>query len=218
MDSAVVVAGVATVLGAFQLLPQLIRSVRVGSTAGLSGSWAAIGVVLNVAWIGYRSAQELWISLPSPIITALLYGALLLLVMRSSPNLRSMTLWATTAVGSLTIAGVIGGWPLVGTALSIGAAIQIAPAVWSAFRTRGPLAIAPGLWIVGLAQATLWGYFGHHVGDRALLVYGWTIALGSAAILIRYALHRVTPPGRSGVAPGRLARSATALRALASRG
>lgn len=102
---------------------------------------------------------------------------------------------------SLFIAATIDGWRAVGTALSAWAAVQILPAIWGAYQTRGPLAVAPGLWIVGLGQSMLWGYYGRAVGDPALVLYGITMGTGSALILARLKV-RSHPAPRSLATPG----------------
>ena len=122
--------------------------------------------------------------------------ALLWLVLHSIPQRRGTYLAIAGASSTIGIAGLLGGWQLVGTALGLWAGVQIAPAVWSAFRTKGQLAIAPGLWMVGLGQALLWGYYGHAVGDGALVIYGVAMGTGSAAILVRFATIRVRLRGQ----------------------
>ena len=185
METVAFVAGAATVLSAWQLAPQLAKSLRIKSTAGLSPTWAAFGVAINLGWGAYRWSQDLWLSVFSPAIAAALYVGLLWLVLREASRRRGAFLALLGVVCSLSIAATIGGWSLVGTFLGLWAGVQVAPAVASAFRTGSPLAIAPGLWIIGLAQAALWGYYGYAVGDMALALYGVTMGTGSAAILLR---------------------------------
>ncbi len=187
MDTVAIAAGTATLLSAWQLVPQLARSLRVRSTAGLSPIWAAIGGFVNLGWFGYRWAQDLWLALISPAISMVLYLALLFLVLHTTPARRGLRLAILGVISSLVAAGWVGGWPLVGTVLGLWAGVQIAPAVWSAHRSTGRLAIAPGLWIIGLGQALLWGYYGYAVGDAALVLYGVMMGSGSMAILLRLA-------------------------------
>jgi uncharacterized protein with PQ loop repeat len=189
MDTVAFVAGMATVLSAFQLLPQLARSMRLRSTAGLSPIWAAIGVIVNLGWCWYRWSQELWLSLPSPVIAAGLYLALLWMVLRSTEHRRSALVAATGAAATIGVAGFVGGWTMAGTALGLSGGVQVTPAVWSAFRTRGPLAIAPGLWITGLGQALLWGYYGAAHGDTGLIIYGLAAGSGALTILAIFAFR-----------------------------
>ena len=197
MDNVALAALAATVLSALQLMPQLARSMRLSSTVGLSMTWAALGVLLNVGWVAYRSSQQLWVSVASPVIAAVLYLALLALVMRTDAMRLSFYLVLGAAASSIGLAGLAGGWSLVGTTLGLWGGVQVAPAVWSAFRTGPILAIAPTLWIVGLAQGTLWGYFGYAKADTAFVLYGVAMGTGSLAILLRYAaLNRIFLGGR----------------------
>ncbi len=202
METVGFAAGAATVLSAWQLVPQMAKSMRTQSTTGLSPTWAAIGGMVNIGWFGYRWSQELWLSLFSPAIAATLYFGLLWLVLRFAPQRRSVHAAVFGVALSLAAAGASGGWPLVGTVLGLWAAVQITPAVWSAHRARGPLAIAPGLWIVGLSQALLWGYYGTAVGDSALVLYGITVGTGALTILLRYALRHGRASGSPTASPG----------------
>ncbi len=185
MDLLAWVAATATVLGALQLAPQLLRSVRLQSTVGLSLTWASVGLLLNMGWVAYRLSQELWASVASPAISAVLYGTLLLLVLRSArPTARLLGALAVV-LGSLGLAALVGGWALLGIALGTWAGIQVAPAVWSTYRAGSTAAVAPALWVAGLAQAALWAYYGLAIGDMTFLVYGAGTGLGSLAILAR---------------------------------
>ena len=185
MDKIALAAAAATALSAWQLVPQVTRSLRTRSTAGLSSTWAAIGVVVNLGWLGYRWSQGLWLSLLSPAIATCLYLCLLWLVVRRSRDWHQARIAIAGVALTLLLAGSIGSWRMVGTALAVWAAVQILPAVWSSYRTWGPLAIAPGLWIIGIGQAVLWGYYGYAANDSALVLYGVTMGIGSALILGR---------------------------------
>lgn len=187
MDTVAFAAGAATSLSAWQLVPQVAKSLRVRSTAGLSPIWAAIGGVVNLGWFGYRWAEELWLSLLSPAIATVLYLGLLLLVLRTTPARRGILLAFAGVGSSLVAAGWVGGWPLIGTVLGLWGGVQIAPAVWSSYRVKGVPAIAPGLWVIGLSQSLLWGYYGYMAGDAALVLYGLMMGAGSAMILLRFA-------------------------------
>ncbi len=193
MDAVAFSAGAATVLAAWQLVPQVVKLHRVALPAGLSPTWALLGISTNVAWVVYRWSQGLWLGLPSPLIAAALYVATLWLIAGSKPNLR----WAGVAgalwfccIGS---AGAIGGWVLVGTVLGLSSGLQAAPPIWAAYRSGRPVGIAPSLWLIGLAQALLWGYYGWANADLALVLYGITLSLAALLILGRYAYaHRAT--------------------------
>ena len=191
MDAVAFSAGAATVLAAWQLVPQVVKLRRVALPAGLSPTWALLGISTNVAWVAYRWSQGLWLGLPSPLIAAGLYIITLWLIAGSQPDLR----WAGVAgvawfccIGG---AGAIGGWVLVGTVLGLSSGLQAAPSIWAAYRSGRPIGIAPTLWLVGLAQALLWGYYGWANADVAMVLYGVTLSLAALLILGRYAYaHR----------------------------
>lgn len=187
MEAVAFSAGAATVLAAWQLVPQVVKLRRASLPAGLSPSWALLGISTNVAWVAYRWSQGLWLGVPSPAIAAGLYVATLWLIVRSGPNLR----WAGVAgvAWFCCVAGAasIGGWVLVGTVLGLSSGLQAAPSIWAAYRSNRPVGIAPSLWIIGLAQALLWGYYGWANADLALVLYGTTLSLAALLILGRYA-------------------------------
>ena len=68
--------------------------------------------------------------------------------------------------------------------------LQVAPAVWTAYRTDRPTGISRGTWLLILAELLCWGLYGLHESDPRLIVLGWT---GVAAGLLM--LARATLPG-----------------------
>jgi hypothetical protein len=192
MEAVAFSAGAATVLAAWQLVPQVVKLRRVSLPAGLSPTWALLGISTNVAWVAYRWSQGLWLGLPSPVIAALLYGATLWLIIHSAPSLRWAGLAGAIWFGFVGGAAVLGGWLLVGTVLGLSSGLQAAPSIWAAYRSRRPVGIAPSLWVIGLAQAVLWGYYGWARADVALVVYGASLSLAALMILGRYGYtHRL---------------------------
>ncbi len=57
-----------------QFLPQLARVRRVGTTAGVSWSWAALTSVNNAAWLGYFALSGFWTPLVPAISATFLSG------------------------------------------------------------------------------------------------------------------------------------------------
>ncbi len=191
MDAVAFSAGAATVLAAWQLVPQVVKLHRVVLPAGVSPTWALLGISTNIAWVAYRWSQGLWLGLPSPVIAAGLYVATLWLIVRSRPNLRWAGVAGAAWFGCVAGAAAIGGWIMLGTVLGLSSGLQAAPSIWAAYRSRRPAGIAPSLWIIGLAQALLWGYYGWANADLALVLYGITLSLAALLILGRYAYtHR----------------------------
>ena len=187
MNAAIISAAVATVLAAVQLIPQLVKLRRVGSSAGISPTWALLGASINGGWVLYRWSQELWLSIPSPAMAAVLYATTLVMVSRLEPRLRPSKFAAVALGGSLAGAAAAGGWLAMGVVLALSSAFQAVPLLWTAFRSAHPNAIAPQVWLIGLTQALLWGHYGWWQADVPLIVYAVTSSLASVAMLARYA-------------------------------
>ncbi len=186
MNAAAVSALVATFLAAIQVLPQVLKMRRVGKSAGLSPTWALLGVSINAGWVLYRWSQELWLGIPSPAIAAGLYLITLVMINRLQPKMRWARLAAVGLAGSLGGAAAAGGWLAVGTVLAISSGAQAAPSLWAAYRCHDHCGVAPEVWLIGLAQAVLWGHYGWWHGDVALMIYGATSATTATAMLARY--------------------------------
>ncbi len=73
-EIAVVVGVVATAVTFVQILPQIARLLRIGRTEGVSPVWAAIGTTVNIGWIAYVVAEELWVTIPAVLAGAGSYG------------------------------------------------------------------------------------------------------------------------------------------------
>jgi len=196
MSAAAFSAGAATVLAAWQLVPQIAKLRRVRSTAGVSPTWVLLGVVLNGAWLAYRSSQGLWLGVPSPLIAAGLYVVTFRLIKDPATPTRLAVLISVFAGTGLGVMGMVGGWALFGAVLGISGVVQAAPSLWVSFHSPSLSAVAPGLWVIGLAQAVLWGHYGWMAEDAALVMYGGATSATSLAILIRYRLatRGIAPP------------------------
>ena len=179
---------VATVLAAGQLIPQVVKLRRVGTSVGISPTWALLGVAINGGWVLYRWSQELWLGIPSPAMAAVLYAVTLFMVNRLEPRMRASRFAAVALGGSLCGAAAAGGWVAMGVVLAASSAVQIAPSLWAAFRSANPHAIAPEVWMIGIAQALLWGHYGWWRSDIPLMVYAATTSMASAVMLARYVL------------------------------
>ena len=198
MNAATISAGLATVLAAVQLVPQVVKLRRVGSTAGISPTWALLGVSINGGWVLYRWSQELWLGIPSPAMAAVLYAVTLAMVSRLEPRLRPSKFAALAMGGSLGGAAAAGGWLAMGVVLAFPSAFQAVPLLWTAFRSSQTTAIAPQVWMIGLTQAILWGHYGWLQGDIPLMVYSVATSVASTALLARYvvAARLATATGR----------------------
>ena len=193
-DDAAVIS--ATVLAITSLIPQARRLLRTGDTAGVSITWTAIGTVTNVGWFVYVTTEGLWSSAPATVLSSAFYGWLFVLLARlGTPWTTAARLgvaWAvilaaTTALTSLAV---------LGTVLGLAYAVQVAPSVWTAYRTWAPSGVAPETWLMMLVQVALWGVYGIANGDVPIMIYGVTGLTASGLMLARWYVtrDRVTTP------------------------
>jgi uncharacterized protein with PQ loop repeat len=175
----------AAVFAVPQFLPQLTRVWRSHDTAGVSWSWAALTSVSNGGWIAYFALSRLWTSLVPAIAATVLAGALAVLLARHAPvPRRSAALaagWAALLAASAALAGRTG----IGTALTVSFVLQVAPSVWTAWRTRHPTGVSRGTWLLVLGELACWAGYGPHVADPRLTALGCTGVTASLLMLAR---------------------------------
>ena len=91
----------------------------------------------------------------------------------------------------LAVAWVAAGRTGLGTALTVSFVLQVAPSVWTAYRTRRPTGISRGTWLLILAELLCWAGYGLHTSDPRLIVLG---CAGVAASVLMLARVRRRPP------------------------
>lgn len=187
---AVIAATLATLLF---LVPQIVKLIRSGDSAGVSTTWPAIGVVSNLGWLVYFVHEALWASVPAPIGAAAGYGITMWALGRTGRPLA--TSYVRGVVFSVllvaTAAGI--GWTALGVALGLSFGVMMIPTLWTAYRTPDPSGISPGTWWLGIAEAGLWGFYGWHHADAGIITFSLIALAGSAAMLLRYAATRPAP-------------------------
>jgi uncharacterized protein with PQ loop repeat len=186
-DAAVILA---TILAVGSLVPQALRLLRTRDIAGVSVLWTALGTITNLAWFAYALARGLWAGVPATLATAAFYGFLFVTLVRFGGRpgaaLRGGIAWAVL----LTAVTVIGGWSALGALLGVSYAVQIAPSLWTAWRTYAPTGIAPGTWVLFLVQVVLWGYYGVEEQDWAIKGFALTGIVSSVLMLLRWTMTR----------------------------
>jgi uncharacterized protein with PQ loop repeat len=182
--TAAVIAATATTL-AF-LVPQIIKLIRTGDSAGVSTSWPALGFASNVGWFVYMINQGLWASTVAPFGAAIGYAVTLWALQRTGrPLMSSYIRGAVFSVGLVAVTASAG-WEALGVTLGLSFGVQLAPSLWTAFTTADPSGISPGTWWLGAAEAVLWGYYGLYHADAGIITFGVVAALGSVAMLSRF--------------------------------
>jgi uncharacterized protein with PQ loop repeat len=160
----------ATVLAAIFLVPQIVRLLVHGDTRGVSATWAAFGLITNLAWVDYLWQQGRWAPVAAPAIALVTYGITLVVIARLDRGHR----WMRTAIVytvSMALASR-GGLIAMGLVLAVTPVIQVAPELLAVFKERHPSGVSPATWALAGAEAVLWGIYGWLAGDLALVGYG----------------------------------------------
>lgn len=181
------VAVVAATLGTIAfLVPQISKLIRTGDSAGVSTTWASLGLVTNVGWFAYLISQDLWVAILAPVVTVIAYGLTMWALVRTGRDpRRSYALGVVWGV-LLMATAQLGGWTTLGVILGLSYGVMLTPSVWTAFRTADPSGISPGTWSIGTAEAFLWGYYGWFHADAGILTFSVVGVVGSVLILARY--------------------------------
>jgi len=190
-DVAVIVA---SILAVASLVPQAVRLLRTHDIVGVSVLWTALGTVTNLAWFAYAVARGLWAGVPATIVTACFYGFLFVMLVRFGGVARAAVRGGVAWGVFLTGLTVIFGWSALGAVLGVSYAVQVAPSLWTAWRTYMPTGIAPGTWVLVSIQVVLWGYYGVEERDWAIKGFALTGIVASSLMLLRWAMTRTRQP------------------------
>ena len=162
------------------------RGIRQRPTLGcVSWAWATLTCLNNAAWISYFSLEHYWTALvPSSSATALAGTLAILLCVQDRPRLRPsvpIAAWAAMLVAAYLILGRMG----LGALLTAAFVVQVAPSIWTAYRTERPTGISAGTWLLILGELSCWLTFGLHKSDPRLITLGLTGVTASALMLAR---------------------------------
>ena len=184
-----------------QIVPQVLRLLRIRRIEGTSPAWAAIGTAINVGWIAYVVAEQLWYTIPAVLAGAASYGLVLFLLYRNGADVRIGILLGL-AVGAASVAIQLGaGWTVLGTVLGLSNGLYLGPSVFAAWRSHAPVGVSPLTWMLVASEGILWGFYGVLVAKGPIIVYGSTAAALAALVLLRLWItrHRIraalAPPG-----------------------
>jgi uncharacterized protein with PQ loop repeat len=176
---------VAAAFGIPQYLPQIVKLRRTHDTAGVSWSWATLTSVNNGAWFAYFTLSAYWTAMLPSSAAMLLAGVVAAtLTLRGRATARAATLvgvWAALLVAAYAVAGRTG----LGSLLTAASIVQLAPSIWTAYRTERPTGLSPGTWLLILGELSCWLIFGLHRSDPRLIVLGITGVTASLLMLAR---------------------------------
>ena len=196
----------ATTASVALLIPQIVKLVRTGDSAGVSSVWPSLGFVSNIGWLSYMVSQGFWIATLAPLAATITYAVTLRALAATGRAMRASYVNGLAWGALLVVIGLVGGWITLGVVLGLTYGVQLAPAVVSAYRTANPSGIAAGTWWIGLVEALLWGYFGLFHRNPGILTFAAVALVGTVAILFRYYWTRSLSPsseagGGRGLAP-----------------
>jgi uncharacterized protein with PQ loop repeat len=175
----------ATAFAVPQFIPQILKLRGTDDTAGVSWSWAALTGLNNVAWLAYFILERYRTALvPSSSATFLAGTLAILLTCQGQAKLRPAILvggWAAMLVTAYLVAGRTG----LGALLTAAFAVQVAPSIWTAYRTPRPTGISSGTWLLILGELSCWLTFGLYRSDPRLIALGITGVTASTLMLAR---------------------------------
>jgi uncharacterized protein with PQ loop repeat len=175
----------AACFGVPQFLPQMLKLWATSDCAGVSWSWAALTTVNNAAWIAYFALSRDWTALIPSCSVTLLAGVLtVMLTGKQHVPPRTLTVigaWTAVlaAVGSAT--GRVG----LGTLLTAAFVVQVAPSLWTAYRTARLSGISAWTWTLILGELACFLAYGLHESDPRLTALGSTGVTASMLMLAR---------------------------------
>jgi hypothetical protein len=176
--------GVGTILAFVFLVPQIVRLVAGRDVRGLSPSWAAFGVLTNLAWVAYLVGRSLWPAITAPVLALAGYTVTLWLIAANAADRAWVRVSVAYEVLLLAIV-FLWGWGGLGVALAVTPAIQLTPAVLAAYGSARPEGLSPVTWALMVVEAAAWGGYGLMTADIALIGYGTITAIGSSLVLGR---------------------------------
>jgi uncharacterized protein with PQ loop repeat len=168
-----------------EFMPQLRKLATTGDAAGVSWSWGVLTAVNNASWLVYFTFSAYWTALiPSASATILATALAVMLTRRGQARRRpaiAIGTWAALLAGAFAVAGRAG----LGTLLTAAFTLQVAPSIWTAYRTARPSGIATGTWLLTVGELACWLAFGLHKSDPRLISLGTGGIICCALILAR---------------------------------
>jgi uncharacterized protein with PQ loop repeat len=179
----------APVLAGVFAIPQFVPQLRIALTnqdiSAVSWTWAALTSVNNAAWCAYFVLSRYWTALIPGAAVTILAGALAVQLARRGNTTNGGTTLIIAWSGLMAIVAAGFGRAPLGALLVAAFALQIAPALWTAYRTRHPAGISRGTWLLILAELTCWGLYGIRTSDPRLITLGSLGVIASTLMLVR---------------------------------
>ena len=173
-----------------QIVPQIVKLLRTGQTEGVSPTWAAVGMTINLGWFAYVVENEFWETIPSIFAAVSSFGLALYLLYRNGTRVRaSLLISAAVVLASVGIQRAAG-WTVLGTVLGLSNGLYLGPALIAVWRTHLPVGVSPGTWWLTVLEGFKWGLYGALVASVPIMVYGSTAILLAVGVLLRLWMTR----------------------------
>jgi len=135
--------------------------------------------------MAYFALEHYWTALiPSSSATSLAGTLAILLSLRGQARPRPTILigtWTAMLVTAYLILGRTG----LGALLTGAFVVQVAPSIWTAYRTPRPTGLSAGTWLLILGELSCWLTFGLHESDPRLIALGLSGVTASTLMLAR---------------------------------
>jgi uncharacterized protein with PQ loop repeat len=179
----------APVLAGIFAVPQFLPQLRIALTdqdiSGVSWTWAALTSVNNAAWCAYFVLSHYWTALIPGAAVTIVAGALAAQLAKRGKSTGPNTILIAAWSALLVIVDIGFGRAPLGALLTGAFALQVAPSLWSAYRTRNPAGISRGTWLLILAELTCWCLYGIRTSDPRLTTLGSLGVIASTLMLMR---------------------------------
>src|SRR5690349_5329040 len=146
----------AAAFGIPQYVPQIVNLRVTHDTSGVPWSWATLTSLNNSAWLAYFMLSGYWTAIMPSSAATLLAGTLATMLARygraTSRATKLIGAWAGLLVAGYLIAGRTG----LGTLLTVASVVQVAPSIWTAYRTERPTGISAETWMLIFGELACW--------------------------------------------------------------
>lgn len=177
------IGALALVVTSVAVAPQLIRIIRVRSTAGVSPLWAMLGAISNGGWVFYTAAHGLWWATVADALCCLSYVGTVIALARGGvrPRFFAGAIWLSVFVFGFAWEGMAG----LGFVLASAFIVQVSPSLWTAYRSSDLRGASMGTWLLTFIEGALWGFYGFIKYDLAVVVFGTVAVIASLLMLAR---------------------------------
>jgi uncharacterized protein with PQ loop repeat len=202
LDLLTLIVVAANVLGSVMALPQAIAIVRTRNTLGVSPTWVAISMAINVWWAAYGLGIGDRAIIPVAVVSFAAYSVIAVALARCSPStIRASAGGVIAATAGVTVAPLLalvaGGWSAAGITLGALYAAQLTPAVVTVYRAHDVSGVSAATWMIAWTEALLWGAYGIPKLDAGLITLSATGVVMASLVLVRLFLRR--PRGVTGM-------------------